>query len=76
MYLYFRKTFHPISAIFPASQDIKKVGHTGRLTLCNLTIMLAAARNQEQELNKLRMRRVREAQRAAKVDEKVFSPAG
>ena len=35
-----------------------------------------AARNREQEQNKLRMRRVREAQRAAKEAEKVSSPAG
>ena len=35
-----------------------------------------AARNREREQNKLRMRRVREAQRAAKVAEKVSLPAG
>ena len=35
-----------------------------------------AARNREREQNKLRMRRVREAQRAAKEAEKVSSPAG
>ena len=34
------------------------------------------ARNREREQNKLRMRRVREAQRAAKEAEKVSSPAG
>ena len=35
-----------------------------------------AARNREREQNKLRMRRVREAQRAAKKDRKVSSLAG
>ena len=35
-----------------------------------------AARNREREQNKLRMRRVREAQRAAREAEKVSSPAG
>ena len=35
-----------------------------------------AARNREREQNKLRMRRVREAQRAAKVAEKVSFPVG
>ena len=35
-----------------------------------------AARNREREQNRLRMRRVREAQRAAKVAEKVSLPAG
>ena len=35
-----------------------------------------AARNREREQNKLRMRRVREARRAAKVAEKVSLPAG
>ena len=35
-----------------------------------------AVRNREQEQNKLRMRRVREAQRAAKEVEKVSSPVG
>jgi len=35
-----------------------------------------AARNREREQNKLRMRRVREAQRAAKEAGKVSSPAG
>ncbi len=35
-----------------------------------------AARNREREQNKLRMRRVREAQRAAKEAEKSSSPAG
>ena len=35
-----------------------------------------AARNREREQNKLRMRRVRETQQAAKVAEKVSLPAG
>ena len=35
-----------------------------------------AARNREREQNKLRMRRAREAQRAAKVAEKVSLPVG
>ncbi len=35
-----------------------------------------AARNREREQNKLRMRRVRAAQKATKEAEKVSSPAG
>ena len=38
-YLYFRKILHPRFVVFPFL--CKKLGYTGRLTLCNLIVMLA-----------------------------------